>query len=179
MMGRRPQIPRDEYVSRRDVVRSDAREAGFEGLVVWSMGGSTLDRYGNVFYLSNHYDPGNVFFDVRPHFTGFGQGVIILPVDGPAILVVSQPDWRSDLVECDEVRVSRDLYAGVATAIKESGLSKARLGLTDEERVGLTAYRELTRELPNARLERADELLLRRRRVKSEAELEMMRTPPR
>jgi Xaa-Pro aminopeptidase len=171
----RPSVPRDEYAERRARLRDDAREAGFDGLVVWSMGGSTLDRYANVFYLTNHYDPGNVFFDLRPYFAGFGQAVVVLPVDGAAILVVNQPDWRDDLVDCDEVRVRRDLYAGAVEAVRDAGLDRARLGLTDEERIGATAYRELTAGLPAASLERADELLLRRRRVKSPAELDMMR----
>ena len=171
----RPAIPRHEYAQRRDALREDARAAGLDGLLVWSMGGSTLDRYANVFYLTNHYDPGNVFFDVAPHFTGFGQAALVLPLGAPAILVVNQPDWRQDLVDCDQVRVARDLYEGVAVAIKDSALANARLGLTDEERMGLTAFRELTRHLPNARFERADELLLKRRRVKSAAELEVLR----
>ena len=175
MGRRRPEIPREEYAIRREALRQDAREAGFDGLLVWSMGGSTLDRHGNAFYLTNHYDPGNVFFDVRPHFTGFGQAAVVLPVDGVAILVVNQPDWRSDLVECDEILVSRDLYAGATEAIKASGLANGRIGLTDEERIGLTAYRWLMKELPGVRLDRADELLLKRRRVKSGAELDMMR----
>jgi Xaa-Pro aminopeptidase len=41
--------------------------------------------------------------------------------------------------------------------------------------MGLTAFRELTRHLPELRLERADELLLTRRRVKSASELELLR----
>ena len=160
---------------RRDAARADARAAGLDGLLVWSMGGSTLDRYANVFYLTNHYDPGNVYPDVPPYFTGFGQATVVLPVDGPAILVVNQPDWRDDLVECDEVRVSRDLYAGAVRAVRDSGLERGRLGLTDEERTSVTAYKELVKGLPGATLERADELLMRRRRVKSPAELEMLR----
>ncbi len=172
----RPRIPVEEYAQRRDAAREHARAAGLDGLLVWSMGGSTLDRYANVFYLTNHYDPGNVYPDVRPLFTGFGQAALVLPVDGPAILVVNQPDWRDDLVACDEVRQARDLYVGAAAALRDAGLASARIGLTDEERMSATAYTTLRRELPALRLERADELLARQRMVKSPAEIELLRT---
>ena len=68
--GPRPSIPQREYGERRDRARRAAEEAGLDGLVVWSMGGSTLDRYSNVFWLTNHYDAGNVYPDVAPLFTG-------------------------------------------------------------------------------------------------------------
>lgn len=170
-----PSIPASEFAERRDAVREEAGNLGYDGILAWSMGGSTLDRYGNVFYLTNHYDPGNVFFDVPPYFTGFGQAAVVIPVDGPAILVVNQPDWRSDLVTCDEVLVSRDLYQGVIDAVRSSGLAAGHLGLVDEERVGTTGYLALRAALPELTLVRADELMLRQRRVKSAAELEMLR----
>src|SRR6185437_11872509 len=99
----RPRIPRSEYGERRSRARERAGAEGFDGLLAWSMGGSTLDRYANVFYLTNHYDPGNVFPDVEGLYQGFGMAAVVLPLDGEAILVVNQPDWRQDLVECDEV----------------------------------------------------------------------------
>lgn len=170
-----PSIPRAEYADRRDEARRRAAAAGLDGLLVWSMGGSTLDRYANVFYLTNHYDPGNVYPDVEPYFRGFGQAAVVLPVDGPAILVVNQPDWRDDFVDCDEVRVARDLYAGVAGALADAGLAAGRVGLTDEERMGVSAFRAIGRAQPGLRLERADELLNRMRMVKSPAEVAMLR----
>jgi Xaa-Pro aminopeptidase len=174
-LGPRPSIPRGEYAQRRDLARRRAAEMGLDGLVVWSMGGSTLDRYSNVFWLTNHYDSGNVYPDVVPLFTGFGQTVLVLPTRGEAILIVNQPDWRDDLVEADRVWVRRDLYSGAVEAIRASGLDRGTLGLTDEERMSATALRALEAGLPQATLRRADELLLALRQVKSPAEIEMMR----
>src|SRR5262249_57041686 len=99
----------------------------------------------------------------------------VLPVEGPAILVVNQPDWRQDLVDCEDVRVRRMLYDGVADALAECGLAGARLGLTDEERLPVAAQRAIAAALPGLRLERADDLLMEMRVVKSPAEIEMMR----
>ncbi len=170
-----PSIPRAEYGQRRDAARRVAAEAGFDGLLVWSMGGSTLDRYGNVFYLTNHYDGGNVIFDALGLYQGFGMAAVVLPVDGEAILVVNPPDWRDDLVDCDEVRVRRYLYDGVAEAIRDAGLSGARIGLTDAERIPLVAYTTVVDGVPDVTLAPADELMMGLRIVKSPAEVEMMR----
>jgi Xaa-Pro aminopeptidase len=171
----RPSIPREQYAARRTAARTRAAESGFDGLLIWSMGGSTLDRYQNAFYLTNHYDPGNVFPDTTGLFQGFGMAAVVLPVDGPAILVVNQPDWRDDLVECDEVRVRRNLYDGVAEALVDSGLAGGRIGLTDEERTPVTAFRRLQSLVPDAEFLYADDLLMQMRVVKSPAEIEMMR----
>jgi Xaa-Pro aminopeptidase len=171
----RPTIPSGEYAARRSAARERAAAAGFDGLLVWSMGGSTLDRYQSVFYLTNHSDPGNVFFDTKGLFQGFGMAALVLPVDGPEILVVNQPDWRDDLVRCDDVRVHRFLYDGVAAALQEVGLAGGRIGLTDEERMPVTAFRTVQAAVPDAELVHADDLLMEMRLVKSPAEIEMMR----
>jgi Xaa-Pro aminopeptidase len=170
-----PSIPREEYAQRRDTLRGDARKAGFDGLLAWSAGGGTLDRYANVFYLSNHYWPYTLLTDNPPNWTGWGQSALVLPADGPSILVVDQPDWRDDLVEADDVLFKRDFYAGVVQALERSGLAEGRIGLTDEERFPLTAYRAITGGLPKATFDRADELIMERRLIKSPAELDMLR----
>ena len=171
----RPSIPRAEYGDRRRRARELAAAAGFDALLVWSMGGSTLDRYQNVFYLTNHYDPGNVFPDAENLFQGFGMAALVLPVDGSEVLVVNQPDWRQDLVDCADVRVRRMLYDGVAEVLAEFGLADALVGLTDEERLPVAAFRAITSTLPGLTLARADDLLMGMRVVKSPAEIEMMR----
>jgi Xaa-Pro aminopeptidase len=175
MTAVRHAIPRGEYATRRQTLRDDARAHGFDGLIAWSMGGSTLDRFANVFYLSNHYQPCCMLPDGPPLWRGFGHAAVVLPADGEATLVVDQPDWRTDLVECDRVIVRRDLYAGVAEAARDAGLAGRRVGLLDEERMTVTALRALTAALPGTRFERADELAMRRRMIKSPAEIDMMR----
>ena len=104
-----PTIPVDEYGLRRSQAIELARERGLDGLPVWSLGGSTLDSFGDVFYLTNHYSPEPKGLD-RPGRRGFGHAAVVLPADGdPALLVNFQS--RPDLVAIDEVRSSGDLYA--------------------------------------------------------------------
>jgi Xaa-Pro aminopeptidase len=171
----RATIPATEYATRRATLREDARAAGLDGLIAWSMGGSTLDRFANVFYLTNHYQPCCVLPDSPPLWTGFGHAAVVLPVDGEATLVVDQPDWRTDLVQCDRVHVRRDLYAGVVEAARDAGLAKGRLGLLDTERMTVAAHAAVAAGLEHATLARADELILTRRMVKSAAEIDMLR----
>lgn len=171
----RPSIPREEYEQRRDSIRRDASEADLAGILAWSMGGGTLDRYANVFYLSNHYWPYTVLALNEPDLRGWGQSALVLPVDGPAILVVDQPDWRTDLVDIDEVIFDRDLFRGVAEGLRRTGLDGKRVGLADEERMPVTAFRAISESLPSTTFERADELLMDRRMVKSASELDMLR----
>ncbi len=175
MTAVRAAIPREEYAVRRHALRDDAREHGFDGLIAWSMGGSTLDRFANVFYLTNHYQPCCMLPDGPPLWAGFGHAAVVLPADGEAVLVVDQPDWRTDLVECDQVIVRRDLYAGAAEAARAAGLEGGRIGLLDEERMSVAALRAIEAELPGTTFERADALAMRRRMVKSPAEIDMMR----
>src|SRR4051812_41510494 len=118
----RPAIPREEYARRRDELRHDAREAGLDGLLVWSTGGGTLDRYANVFYLTNHYWPYTLLTDNPGEWRGWGQSFLVLPVEGEAVLVVEQPDWRDDLVDADDVVFNREVYGGVVAAMKRAGL---------------------------------------------------------
>ncbi len=174
-LGPRPSIPRGDYAQRRDTARAAAADRDLDGLLAWSMGGSTLDRYANVFWLTNHYEIGNVFPDVAPIFTGFGQTALILPKDGRSILIVNQFDWRDDLVQADQIWVRRNLYDGVVEALETTGLKSGRIGLTDEERMPATAIRAIEAGAPNATFPRADELLLDLRLIKSPAEIELMR----
>ena len=170
-----PAIPRDEYGARRDRARLAAREAGLDGLLVWSMGGSTLDSFGDVFYLTNHFSVEPKAPNRRPHWTGFGHACVVLPVDGEAALLVGPPNWRTDLVEIDEVRSHRDLYAETIRCLQDKGLAQGRIGVCREVLLPLPLFHELRRDLPGATFVVADDVLEQLRIRKSSAEVEMMR----
>ena len=170
-----PSIPREEYAARRELAVNGARNAGLDGLLVWSTGGSRLDSFGDVFYLTNHYATESKTYNLRPHWTGFGHAAVVLPVDGEPVLLVHKPDWRDDLVVIDDVRVCSDLYDGVARCLREKGLHRGRLGLVREEWLPLPLHRELVAAHRGLELVVADEILEEMRVVKSPAEIAMMR----
>ena len=161
---------------RRQRARAAAAEAGLDGLLVWSMGGSTLDSYGDVFYLTNHFSVEPKAPNKRPHWTGFGHACVVLAVDDDAAtLLVGPPNWRTDIVHVDEVRSGRDLYAATVGCLRDKGLANGRIGVCREELLPLPLYHELRRDLPGATLVPADDLIEDLRIRKGPLEIAMMR----
>jgi Xaa-Pro aminopeptidase len=172
-MDSRPTIPVEEYATRRSRAVELARERGLDGLLVWSLGGSTLDSFGDVFYLTNHYSPEPKGLD-RAGRRGFGHAAVVLPVEGdPALLVNFQS--RPDLVAIEEIRSSGDLYALARECLVDKSLTKGRLGVVREQFLPLPVYRELCAALPELELVDAQDILDGLRIRKSEAEVAMMR----
>ncbi len=168
-------IPASEYATRRDLTRAAAAERGLDGVIVWSAGGSTLDAFGDVFYLTNHYPVEPKSWDLRPHWTGFGRAAVVLSSDGDGALLVGPPDWRRDLVAIDDVRSGRDLYALVVRYLREKGLSSGRIGILRSETFALPLFHELRADLPGLELVGADDLVENLRTVKSSSEIAWMR----
>ena len=172
-----PAIDAAEYRARQAAVAGDASDRGLDALLVWSTGGSSLDGYANVFYLTNHYTPvPRTVVEIEPFMTGWGQTALVLPTsEEPATLVVEVGDWRRDLVVADRVRHSHDLYGEVRSVLRDAGLERARVGLVGASVMPVSAWQAIMRDLPGLRLEPADDILYARRRIKSPAEIAMMR----
>lgn len=172
-MADRPSIPVGEYAERRARAVGIARDRGLDGLLVWSLGGSTLDSFGDVFYLTNHYSPEPKGLD-RAGRRGFGHAAVVLPVEGEPTLLVNFQS-RPDLVAIDDVRSSGDIYVLAQECLAEKGLTKGRLGLAREQFVPLPLYRELRAGFPDLAIVDAHDILDGLRIRKSEAEVAMMR----
>jgi Xaa-Pro aminopeptidase len=100
---------------------------------------------------------------------------VVLPADGAASLVVESQDWRRDLVECDAVRDSHDLYGEVARTLVDAGLAGKRLGLIGGAVLPLRGWERIDEATPDTAWEPADSLLQALRMRKSPAEIAMMR----
>jgi Xaa-Pro aminopeptidase len=98
-----------------------------------------------------------------------------MPVDEEATLVVEIPDWREDLVAIEDVRVELDLWSGLAQTLRERGLSSGRVGLIGRESLLYSCIDRIKQELPDIELVWADYLIEDLRRIKSEAEIGLMR----
>jgi Xaa-Pro aminopeptidase len=164
-----------EFTARRARAATLCGEHGLDGLLVWGMGGSTLDGFADVFYLSNHYSVEPKTPDVAGAWTGFGRAAVVLPASGPATLLTGPPNWRADLVAIDRVASDRDLYGLVAATLSASGLGQGRIGMVRDDVIPMALVRRLERELPGATLVPAGELLAGMRMVKSPAEVALMR----
>jgi len=171
-----PPISRDEIRARQVAVANDITALGLDGLLIWSSSGSSLDSFGNAFYLTNHYSPvPRVNVDIEPFMTGWGQTAIVLTADAQTIVVSENADIRHDLIVTDRVMASRDVYAETVAALRAAGLERARIGLVGASCMPVAAWRRISEALPHLQFEDADEVLFRRRMLKSPGELDLMR----
>jgi Xaa-Pro aminopeptidase len=168
-------IERSEYEARWTAVQADAAKRGFDGVLVWSRGGGTVDSYADVLYLANHYSPFPLVNDNPPYWAGKSHAALLLPATGEPTLVVDIPDFRRDLIPVEDVRFALDLPAAVAAAVDERGLGAGQLGLVAGNALLVSPYRMLVDALPRVQLVPADDLVEGIRARKSPAELELMR----
>ncbi|GIK78721.1 MAG: hypothetical protein BroJett022_24110 [Actinomycetes bacterium] len=170
-----PPIPAAEYSDRRERLRRLAAERGLDGLLVVSRGANGADWGADVIYLTNHYSAFPQIPDRPGHWSGRGHSGLVMPADSDGTLVVEIPDWREDLVAIEDVRVELDLWAGLAATLRDSGLSTGRVGLVGRESLLHAAVDRIGEQLPGIRLEWADDLIEGMRRIKSPAELDLIR----
>ena len=75
----------------------------------------------------------------------------------------------------DDVRVALDLWGGIADALADRGLGSGRVGLIGRESLLHIAVERIREQLPDVELSWADDLIEGMRRIKSPAEVELMR----
>lgn len=168
-------IPKEEFRERQDRAREAARDAGVDGLVVYSRGGAPVDMCADVLYLTNHYSQQPYVADHVGIGTARSHGVLVLPVEGPSILLVDVPWWRGDLVVADEVRPSIHVTERVGEALRDAGLAGRSVGLVGASYMSAAAYLGLREVAEDIRLVRLDDLVERLRVVKSPAEQALIR----
>jgi Xaa-Pro aminopeptidase len=165
-------ISREEFQARQARTRELAAEVGYAGVMV--IGRAFYDRTGALAYLTNHFPPfpATEFDGVT---RGLGHGVLVLPVEGRATLVVDGGYYREDLIVADEVRVASDLPAGTAAVLGDLGLASAQVALVGEDILPLTFFGELLDETPDLDLCADERLVAQQRLLKSPAEQSLLR----
>ncbi len=171
-MEKEREISREEFLARQARTRELAAGVGYAGVMV--IGRAFYDRTGALAYLTNHFPPfpATEFDEVT---RGLGHGVFVLPVEGPATLVVDGGYYREDLIVADEVRVAPDLPAGTATALDDLGLASAQVALVGEDILPLAFFGQLLDETPDLDLSAEERLVAQQRLVKSPAEQSLLR----
>ena len=168
-------IPLEEFRERQGRARAAAHDLGLDGLVIWSRGGGPIDVSADLMYLANYYTQQPYIADHVGIGTGRCHGALILPVEGPSILVVDIPWWRKDLVVADDVRPGNDVVALVADAVRSAGLAEARVGVVGLSNMSASTYVGFVAACPSMTVERADEVIELLRIYKSPAEVVAMR----
>lgn len=169
------QIPAEEYANRRRQAIDEARKRDFDALLIWSRGGTTVDFYGDVFYLTNHHSPCPPESDT-PRWSGRSYSALVLPIDDEPTLIVDIPDYPADLVHLDDVRPTLLVPQTTAQVLEEKALARSRIGLVAGDTLLLSNYRTMVSTLGHElNYEPADDILVGLRQIKSAAEVELMR----
>lgn len=168
-------VPAAEYGERRARLRELAAARGLDGVLVVSRGANGADWGADIVYLTNHYSAFPQIPDRPGQWSGRGHSGLVMPADEDGTLVVEIPDWREDLVAIEDVRVELDLWAGLAATLRDRGLAGGHVGLIGRESLLHVAVDRIREELPDLRLSWADELIEQMRRIKSPAEIVLVR----
>jgi Xaa-Pro aminopeptidase len=170
-----PRISAEEFRVRRAAVARAAADRGLSALVLFSRGGTTVDFYGDVMYLANFHSA----FPVVPDssvWAARGHAAMVVPVDGPSVLITDYFDDHDDRVQVDDVRVSVRVPTALGEVLRELGLAGERLGLVGGETMTVRWFAQVEKGAGRALdVTPADDVLERQRLIKSEAELTCMR----
>ena len=96
-------IEGDEFRGRQIALADAVAGAGFDGALVVSRGGSTLDRYGNVLYLTGHYQHYSYLPESPPTFSGRAHSAFAIAGDGRNVLCVAVPEVDDPAVFADTI----------------------------------------------------------------------------
>ncbi len=171
-LGEELGISRDELVTRQTRTRELAATAGYAGIMV--IGRSFYDRPGALAYLTHHFPPFPAT-ETDGLVRGLGHGVFVLPVEGPATLIVDGGFYRDDLIVADDVRIASDLPAKTAAVLRDLRLDSGRVGLVGEDILPLSFFGEMLDEVPSLDLVPDEHLVGQQRLVKSPAEQALLR----
>lgn len=175
-LARLPRIAPTEYRERQRRALAAARERGCEALVAWSRGGSTQDRYADVYYLSGFYSHFPTLHDRAGIWRARGHCACVLAPDGTSELVVDQRRLRDDDAPvADAVVFTADPVEGLVQALRRALPDGGRVALLGGDVLAARWARALGQALPRHELVEADALGHELRLLKSPAELTLLR----
>jgi Xaa-Pro aminopeptidase len=163
----------EEYEARQATMRRLAAQAGFRGVVAWSRGGSGQDHYADVYHLTGFYQHQPFVPDLPGRWRAQGHAAVVLPVDGPALLLTGDGTVQEPRPAA-HLRAAPDLVDALAEQLR-AAIPPGRVGLIGCEAMSAPWWCRLRSVLPGHELVGADDLGWAARRIKSPAELGLMR----
>lgn len=168
-------IPATEFTRRRARAANAAASRGLAGLLVCSRGGGTLDRYGDVLYLTNHVTSFPYTPDLPGAWSGRAHGFVVLRADGACRLVSDIPDDGRISMPSEDVLQTDLVLEGVVQALTDLGMTRGAVGLVGGDVLPVSAHRRISAALPALDWPDAQDILAGLRAVKSPAELIALR----
>lgn len=171
----RPSIPRAEFAERRRRAAAAAKAAGLRGLVVASRGGGSLDRYGDVMYLTNFYTLFPYIPDLPGNWNARAHTFLVISAEGEARLVIDCAQDGSIALEESEIIRADLVIEGVISAMQALGLDKGPVGLVGGDVMTVDVHQAISAALPGVAWKGAKGILSELRAVKSPAEIVLLR----
>lgn len=170
-----PTIPAEEFADRRQRAVAAAKARGLDALLVVSRGGGTLDRYGDVLYLSNFYTSFPYIPDFAGNWSARAHTFLLLPVGGAPHLVIDVPNDGRIRLGDGRVEYTDFVLESLIAALSDAGLSAARVGLVGSDVLTVSMQAKLAGALPQLKFEAADDIVAMLRRIKSPGEIAALR----
>jgi Xaa-Pro aminopeptidase len=170
-----PAIPPQEFSGRREKAIAEARARSLRGLLVCARGGGSLDRYGDVLYLTNFYTPFPYIPDLPGHWTGRAHAFLVLPVDDPPCLIADVPDDGTIALPSESISYADLVIEETIEALKRAGLDRGPVGLVGVDVLPLKAFQQISAALEDVEWCDAQDILSDLRAVKSPAEIACLR----
>src|SRR5687767_1624514 len=123
-----PPVAAEEFVARQKKAAAAAAARGFDALLACARGGGTVDRYANVYYLANFYSSFPFITDRRPDWSARAHSFLLVPAQDAPLLIADMAVNREEVPVADVI-VGDDVLKSLAGAIRERGLSRARIGI--------------------------------------------------
>ncbi|MEZ5924259.1 MAG: Xaa-Pro peptidase family protein [Hyphomicrobiaceae bacterium] len=171
----RPSISRAEFADRRQRAAAMAKVAGLRGLVVAARGGGSLDRYGDVMYLTNFYTLFPYIPDLAGNWNARAHTFLVLSAEGEARLVVDCAYDETVALDASEIIRADLVVEGVIGAMRELGLDKGPVGLVGGDVMTVDVHQAISAALPAVRWQTAQGILATLRALKSPAEIALLR----
>jgi Xaa-Pro aminopeptidase len=171
----RPFVPAEEFAARRARAVAATAARTLDGLLVCSRGGGALDRYADVFYLTNFYTHFPFIPDYQGSWSERAHTFLVLPVAGTAELIIDVPDDGRIRLADGKVVYSDFVLDDAIKALQRAGLAKGRVGLVGGDVLTFTMLSKLRKALPDLELVLSDDLLMTLRSIKSPSEVALLR----
>lgn len=168
-------VPFQEFQKRRLQCQEEVKKRGLKGVMIWSRGGGTWDRYAGVDYFANHYQQRCYLPDYMPLWSGRSHCVLLIPAVGKPVLLVTTMEFRKDLVALEDIRYSTDFFGLIAKTAKELGMSQGEVGVMYEDVLTWKISRKMKEQMPELKLVPCDDILSAMRVVKSPREIQAIR----
>lgn len=163
-----------EHAQRVDAVRERCEAAELDTLLAVGRGGGPIDRYGNVFYLTEAYSGFPTIPDHPGEWTDRGWSAAL--VTDSDVVVVGDPDTAVlGAVYADSVVTGLHFTDLLIDTLRVASRKGNRIGLAGADTLTWRQTRAISAALPDDTLIDADDLVMGVRVVKSPAEILAMR----